>query len=135
MTVIDASGVLDFLLGVGVAQEVEAMLTREGELAAPDLLVFEVLAVRRREALRGAVPAGRATAAVADLADVPLALFPTLALRDRAWALHRNLIAADAVFVALAEHLGEPFATKDLPLARAAAKHAEVDVVPLRLPA
>ncbi|MDQ2760721.1 MAG: type II toxin-antitoxin system VapC family toxin [Actinomycetota bacterium] len=131
MTVIDSSGVVDFLLGTGVAAPIEMMLEREGELAAPDLLVFEVLAVLRREARRG-LAADRATAAAGDLGDLPLALFPTLALRGRAWALRHNLTAADAIFVALAEHLDEPLATKDLPLATAVGKHAHAEVIELR---
>ena len=60
MTVIDTSGVVDFLLGVGAAEQVESLMAGEGELAAPDLLVFEVLAVLRREALRGVLAEARA---------------------------------------------------------------------------
>ncbi len=131
MTVIDTSGVVDYLLAVGAGPAVDAMLEREGELAAPDLLAFEVLAVLRREALRGELTAPRAEAAVADLGDLPLVLFSSLALRSRAWTLHRNLTAADAIFVALAEHLDEPFATKDAALARAAAKHSSVEIIHL----
>jgi predicted nucleic acid-binding protein len=81
------------------------------------LLVFEVLAVLRRETLRGALAEGRAAGAVDDLGDLPIELFPSLAMRERAWSLRRNLTAADALFVALAERLGERFATKDGALA------------------
>ncbi|MGH2853651.1 MAG: type II toxin-antitoxin system VapC family toxin [Solirubrobacteraceae bacterium] len=131
MTVIDTSGVVDFLLGVGVAKHVETLMAREGELAAPDLLVFEVLAVLRRATHRGTVTDSRATAAVDDLGDLPIELFPSLPLRRRAWALRRNLTAADALFAALAEHLDEPFATKDGPLATEVTKHATVTVLRL----
>jgi predicted nucleic acid-binding protein len=106
------------------------LLEQEGELAAPDLLVFEVLAVLRREAARELGDA-RASGAVRDLGDVALALFPSLALRERAWALRRNFTIADAIFVALAEQLGEPLVTKDVSLARAAVKHAQAKVVVL----
>jgi hypothetical protein len=59
-----------------------------------------------------------------------LDLFPTLPLRSRAWELRRNMTAAaDALFVALAGPLGEPLATKDAALARAAARHADVEVL------
>lgn len=132
MTVIDTSGVVDFLLGVGVARQVEAMMTAEGELAAPDLIVFEVLAVLRRETLNRVLDGARASTAVSDLGDLQLTLFPTLPLRTRAWELRRNTTAADAIFVALAEHLGEPLATKDKPLARAASTHADIDVIHLK---
>lgn len=46
MTVLDTSVVIDFLLADGVAADVQELLVREGTAAAPDLLVFEVLAVR-----------------------------------------------------------------------------------------
>ena len=39
MTVLDSSCVIEFLLGDGVAADVEALLSREGAVAAPDLLV------------------------------------------------------------------------------------------------
>jgi predicted nucleic acid-binding protein len=132
VTVIDTSGVLDFLLGSGVAAEVERLMESEGELSAPDILIFEVLAVLRRETLRGALSETRATGAVEDLGDLPVLLFPALALRGRAWALRRNLTAADALFVALAEELNEPLATKDGALIAEASKHANVGIVELR---
>jgi predicted nucleic acid-binding protein len=131
VTVIDTSGVVDFLLADGVAGEVEELMTREGELAAPDLLVFETLAVLRRETLRGRLAETRAAGAVLDLGDLPIELFPSLPQRERAWELRENLAAADALFVALAEELGEPLATKDLGLADAAAKHGGIDVMAL----
>ena len=131
MTVIDTSGVVDFLLGVGVAETVERLMANEGELAAPDLLVFEVIAVLRRDTLRGALAPGRAAAAVDDLGDLPIGLFSSLPMRASAWSLHRNLTPADALFVALAEQLGEPLATKDGALAVEAAKHSSVQVMKL----
>ncbi len=131
MTVIDTSGVVDFLLGVGVAEHVEQLMEDEGELAAPDLLTFEVLAVLRREAHRGSIADDRATAAVDDLGDLPIELFPTLPLRRRAWALRRNLTVADALFATLAEQLDEPLATKDGALAAEVAKHSTLTLLRL----
>lgn len=131
MTVLDSSGAVDFLLGAGAAAEVESLMESEGELAAPDLLVFEVLAVLRRQTLRGQLSATRAKGAVQDLGALAVELVPPLPLAGRAWELRSNLTAADALFVALAEALEEPLATKDAALARAARKHAAVEVVPL----
>ncbi|MHB8242285.1 MAG: type II toxin-antitoxin system VapC family toxin [Solirubrobacteraceae bacterium] len=131
MTVLDTSVVVDFLLGAGVAGDVRVLMDREGELAAPDLLVFEVLAVLRREVGRGDLSEDRAASAVFDLGDLPVELFPSLPLRRRAWALRANLTAADALFVVLAEQLGEPLATKDSALGAEAAKHATVEVLQL----
>ncbi len=131
MTVLDTSGVVDYLLGSGVAEQVQEMMSAEGELAAPDMLVFEVLAVLRRESHRGAIGHDRAATAVEDLGDLSIELFPSLPLRERVWALRRNFTAADALFVALAENLDEPFATKDNALAREIAKHADIAVLRL----
>jgi predicted nucleic acid-binding protein len=127
VTVLDTSAVVDYLLGVGAARQVAALMVREGQLAAPDLLVFEVLAVLRRETQRGEIAGG----AVEDLGELPIELFPCTPLRQRAWSLRGNLTAADALFVALAEQLDEPLATKDGALAAEVAKHAQVDVLQL----
>jgi predicted nucleic acid-binding protein len=131
VTVLDTSAVVDFLLGVGVAKQVEALMKVENEPAAPDLLIFEVLAVLRREAFRGEIGEDRAAGAVEDLGDLPIKLFPSLPLRERAWGLRRNLTTADALFVALAELLDEPLATMDSALAAKATKHANVTVLEL----
>jgi predicted nucleic acid-binding protein len=97
--------------------------------------VFELLAVLRRDAARGELSDSRARGAVEDLGDLAVDLFPTLALRHRAFELRLNLTVADALFVALAELLGEPLATKDRGLANAAREHTGVDVVLLGAPA
>ena len=128
MTVLDTSAVIDYLLGSGAARAVRKLLRDDSPTAAPDLLVFEVLAVLRRDVGRGDLGASRARLALADLGDAAIELFPTLALRGRAFELRENLTAADALFVALAEALGEPLATKDEALARAARRHTDVEV-------
>jgi predicted nucleic acid-binding protein len=128
VTVLDTSVAIDYLLSTGVGDQVEALVAAE-PAAAPDLLVFESLAVLRRAVGRRELTRARAGAAVDDLGDMALDLFPTLPLRLRAWELRRNMTAADALFVALAEALGEPLATKDRSLARAAARHAGVEVL------
>ena len=135
MTVLDSSAVVDFLLGGPAAADARRAMEREGEVAAPDVLAFEILAVLRRHVLRHDLPARRAAAAVADLGDLPLLLYPALSLRLRAWSLRANMTMADALFVALAERLGEPLLTKDAGLAAAAARHADVDVVVVPAPA
>lgn len=131
MTVIDTSAVVDFLVGEEAAEEVEVLLAREGAVAAPDLIVFEVLAVFRRHVRRGSLPPERARGAIEDLGDLAVEVFPTLPLRERAWELRESFTAADAIFVALAERLGEPLATKDRSLAAAARRHTGVQAVEL----
>jgi predicted nucleic acid-binding protein len=131
MTVLDCSAVVDYLLGTGAADEVEGILEAEGPAAAPDLLVFEVLAVFRRDVRRGVMDARRASGAVEDLGDLWIEYFPTAFLRERAWELRENLTAADALYAALAEWLGEPLATKDRGLAAVASRQLQIETVEL----
>jgi predicted nucleic acid-binding protein len=119
VTVLDTSGAIDYLLGWAAAPDVERLLVSEGELAAPDILVFETVSALRRQVLGGGLDADRAEAALADLGDLPLRLYPGMPLRLRAWQLRSDLTAADGLFVALAERLNEPLATKDRALASA----------------
>lgn len=131
MTVLDTSGVIDFLVGEEAFTEVANLLRQEGILAAPDLLIFEVVAVLRRQVRCHAIHSERARLAIEDLADLPIEIFPMFPLRARVWELRDNLTAADAFFVALAERLDEPLATKDRALAAAARAHTSVQVVEL----
>ena len=112
-----------------MAADVEGLLAREGTAAAPDLLVFEVLAVLRRDVRRQMLDPGRAQGAIDDLGDLPVELFGTLPLRRRAWELRDNLTAVDALFVALAEHLDESLVTEDRALASAARDHARIETL------
>jgi len=128
VTVLDTSAVVDFLLGTGSADEVTALVAGSAPPAAPDVVVFEVLAVLRREVARGSLNPDRAEAAVEDLGDLGLELYGSLGLRSRAWELRENLTIADALFVALAEMLDEPLVTKDAGLGRSARALAGVTV-------
>ena len=134
MTVLDSSAAADYLLGSGVAAQVDTLLAEEGPAFAPDLLTFEVLSVMRRGVFRGDISEQRALGAVNDLGSVSIVLFPSLPLRSRAFALRHNLTVGDALFAALAELRDEPLMTKDRALARAAAEHTEADVVLLEEP-
>jgi predicted nucleic acid-binding protein len=129
VTVLDTSVVIDYLLGAEAADAAAELLASTAPAAAPDLLVFEVLAVLRREVGRGALIESRARSALDDLGDLAIELFPTLPLRERAFDLRANFTAADGLFVALAEQLAEPLATKDRALASAAGQHSTVEVV------
>lgn len=131
MTILDSSVVFDFLVSDEPPHGLELIIEAETEAAAPDLMVFEVLSALRRHVLRGVLDRDRAGAAVVDLGDLAVELFPTLALRERAWALHKNMTVGDALFVALAETLDEPLATRDGALAAAARAHTDVEVIEL----
>jgi predicted nucleic acid-binding protein len=128
VTVLDSSVVVDYLLDDPAASRVGVWIEQQEPLAAPDLVVFEVLAALRRLAFRGDLNDDRALNAVADVGEAPIELFPTMALRWRAWELRHNFTVADGLVVALAEELGESLATADTALAAAVERHTEVDV-------
>ena len=102
-------------------------------MAVPDLFVFEVVAVFRRQVQRQGMDPERAKSAIEDLGDLPLEIFPALPLRARVWELRDNFTAADAFFVALAERLDEPLATKDRHLATAARTKTGIQIIELGL--
>ena len=134
MTVLDTSGVVDFLVGEQCHAEVADLLRQEGSVAGPDLLVFEVVAVFRRQVKHHGISPDRAKSAIEDLGDLPLEIFPALPLRARVWELRDNFTAADAFFVALAERLDEPLATKDRRLGAAARTYTSIQIIELGSP-
>lgn len=132
MSVLDTSATVDYLLATGAGDQVAQLLKESPPPCAPDVMVFEVLAVLRRHALRGVISGHRATAALRDLGAMPIAWFPSMPLRLRAFELRENVGPADAIFVALAEDLGERLVTKDAGLAAAVTQLGQIEVRQLR---
>ena len=130
MIVVDASAVVEVLLGTPAAPTVERRLFGGNEtLHTPHLLDIEVAHVIRRFAARGEVDGQRGQTALADLADFPLYRYPHDPLLLRVWDLRNNFTAYDAVYVALAEELRVPLITRDRRLAGAAGHHAHIELV------
>lgn len=100
-------------------QRARDLIREYGELAAPDLVDVETTAVLRRRWLAGTISDGRFEHAIADLADFPIARFPTRRLMRRAFELRANVTAYDSCYMALAEALEWPLATADRRLALA----------------
>ena len=97
-----------------------------GELAAPDLVDVETVAVLRRRWLAGSLSERRFQAAIGDLENVDLDRYPTLPLMRRAYQLRHNVTAYDASYVALAELLGCELLTGDHRLAGASGPRCSV---------
>ncbi|HVX20540.1 MAG TPA: type II toxin-antitoxin system VapC family toxin [Acidimicrobiales bacterium] len=120
MIVVDAS-VLANALGDDEADGTRArdQLSVAGELAGPDLVDVETVAVLRRRWLAGTLTARRFAAAVDDLADFALTRYPALPFMQRAYELRSTVTVYDATYVALAEVLDCELLTADDRLSKA----------------
>ena len=130
MIVVDAS-VLANVLGDdgGDGRRARAELRSAVEVAAPDLVDVETVAVLRKRWLAGTLTDRRFEAAVGDLEAIPLDRYPTLPLVRRAYGLRENVTAYDAVYVALAEALECELLTGDRRLADAPGPRCVVRVL------
>lgn len=130
MIVVDASVVLEMLLGTPVGVELTQRLLGGAEsLCAPHLVDLEVAQVLRRYAVTGELTAARGRQGIQDLRDLPIERYPHELLLERVWELRGHLTAYDAAYVALAEALGAPLLTRDVRLAHARGYRAEVELV------
>jgi len=130
LIVVDASAVLELLLGGPAASAVAERLGAEDEtLHAPHLLDLEVAQVLRRHALGGVLDEQRGRQALEDLADLGLARHPHDLFLPRIWSLRHRVTAYDAAYLALAEALPAPLVTLDRRLARAGGHRARVEVL------
>lgn len=94
-------------------------LKAAGDLAAPDLVDVETVAVLRKRWLARAITEERFAEAITDLQQFDFERVPTLRLVRRAYELRANVSAYDATYVALAEALGCELLTADQRLAKA----------------
>ena len=130
MIVVDASALLEVLLGLPASETVQSRLFRTGEtLHAPYLIDIEIAQALRRHAASGAIAQQRGREALVDLTDFSMRRYPHDFLLMRVWDLRNNLSAYDAAYVALAEALDAPLLTRDRRLAAAARRNARVELV------
>ena len=128
MIVVDASALLEALLQTPAAIAVEERLFDEGlPLHAPHLIDLEVLHFVRGRHLHGEIDAVRVSEVIADHLALPIKRYAHHMLLQRAWELHANITAYDAIYVALAEFLHATLITSDLRLAKAAARFVDVE--------
>lgn len=100
-----------------------------GDVAAPDLVDVETVAVLRKRWLRGTISNRRFAAAIDHLEALPLDRYPTLPFMRRAYDLRANVTSYDASYVALAEILGCELLTGDQRLAKASGPRCVIRVV------
>jgi predicted nucleic acid-binding protein len=83
------------------------------DVAAPDLVDVETVAVLRKRRLAGSITARRFASAITDLESIAIARYPTLPLMRRAFELRASVTSYDAAYVALAELLNCELLTGD----------------------
>jgi predicted nucleic acid-binding protein len=130
VAVVDASALVELLLGSVAGRAVERELRRREALSAPAHVDAEVLSALGRLARSGDVSEGRVADALTELARAPIVRAPLPPLLRDAWALRANLSLRDALYVALARRLETVLVTADARLARAGELGASVLVVP-----
>ena len=130
LIVVDASALIEVLLGTSAASRLAERFFAEGEtLHAPHLIDLEVGQVLRRYARSGVFDAGRGAEALEDLADFPIARYPHTPFLSRIWELRHNVTAYDAAYLALSEALAAPLVTRDAKLASVAGHQAQIELM------
>ena len=89
------------------------------DLAAPDLVDVETVAVLCKRWLAEAITQRRFASAIGDLENIGIDRYPTLPLMRRAYELRSTVTSYDAAYVALAELLECELLTGDARLAKA----------------
>ena len=130
MIVVDASVLANVLADDGEdGRRARDRIGKESDLAAPDLVDVETVAVLRKRWLKGDLSERRFVSAIDDLEDVDLDRYPALPLMRRAFDLRANVSAYDASYIALAEGLACTFLTTDERLARAPGSRCRIEVL------
>jgi predicted nucleic acid-binding protein len=122
--VVDASALLDLLLGSELAQSVEDRL-RDHDLHAPAHFDAEMISALERLHRMGRLTHEETAERVKDLSVAPIERHPLGPLLEGAWQQQADLGAADALYVELAHKLDAPVVTTDQRLA-AASQTAEL---------
>lgn len=130
MIVLDASVAVDLLIKPAAeTRELRARIRAAGIVYAPHLMDAEVTNTLRRHLLRGQIDQVSARRAVRRLAGMQVRWRPHRPLLGRALALHHQLTAYDAIYVAMAEATGATLLTRDARLARVTGHRARVEVL------
>jgi predicted nucleic acid-binding protein len=120
LIVVDASVLANVVGDDGVdGRRARTEIRRADDVAAPDLVDVETVAVLRKRWLAGTISHRRFTAALDDLEALDVDRYPMLPFMRRAYDLRANVTAYDAAYVALAEILGYELLTADGRLANA----------------
>ena len=128
MNVVDASVLVDFVLGAGseAADELVGLFRVGSTTIAPDLVDTEVGQAIRRMVMNGQVAGPIAQLMLADLEATPIRRYSARTLVSRAFEFRHRLTVYDGVYLALAERLDATLLTGDAALARVPEADVEV---------
>lgn len=130
MIVVDASVVVDILLGVPGSCAIERRLFEKREpLHAPALIDLEVIQGLGRFIRRGELADKGGKNALEDFSRFPIRRRSFAPLLERVWTLRHTLTAYHAAYLALAEGLGATLLTRDAALAAASGHAARIELV------
>jgi len=124
--VVDASAVVEFVLGSTQGRNAAIVMAAHTTLHAPALITAEALSALGALERRAEISPARSAEAMDDLLSVPLRRYPTEPLARRVWSMRHSVTVYDAHYVALAEALNAPLLTGDLRLAAAAGELVEI---------
>lgn len=130
MIVLDASALLELLLGTATGRLVAARISDPSlGLHVPHLADIEIAQALRRYVRDGELDVATAADAIENLRALDLERYAHEPLLGRVWALRHNLTAYDAVYIALAELLDTTLLTCDGRLARAPGLAKRVELI------
>jgi predicted nucleic acid-binding protein len=118
--VVDASVLANVVGDDGVdGRRARRELRAAGDVAAPDLVDVETVAVLRKRWVAKSISEIRFALAIDDLEDLTIDRYPTLPFMRRAYELRNNVTVYDAAYIALAETLSSELLTADQRLSKA----------------
>ena len=134
MIVLDASAILELLLGTELGRSVANRIADPALQAFthPISLTSKVAQAVRRYVQKGELDRGAARVAFQDLRALDIERHAHEPLLDRVWSLRENLTAYDAVYVALAEALDTVLLTCDRKIGPGA-RRRRADRTPARI--
>ena len=130
MSVLDASVVVDALVGIGTAGDrARDRLREEPRLTAPQIMKAEAISALRSMVQRGDVAEFRARVAIDQMRRLAVVSYPIEPMVERIWELRSAISVYDAWYVALAERLSTTLVTTDRRLAGSSGPRCSIDVV------
>jgi predicted nucleic acid-binding protein len=129
MIVLDASAAIDWLLQTPAGERIENRIySKQESLHCPHVLDLEVAQVLRRLTRVTVISPHRAQEAIHDLLDMRITRYPHFVFLPTIWQHRHNLSAYDSAYVVLARELKATLITRDVRLAAAIGRTADVEV-------